>query len=59
MRLRMTFDIIMKEGQLLKNRSRRERVRRENLKAHRLPAPKEWTDLARPEYHGHLVISAT
>lgn len=31
MRLLMTFDIIMKEGQLLKNRSRRERVRSENL----------------------------
>lgn len=28
------------------------------LKAHRLPALKEWTDLPRPEYHGHLVISA-
>jgi len=59
MRLRMTFAITMNEGQFPKNRSRRERVRRENLKAHRLPAPKEWTDLARPEYHGHLVISAT
>ena len=23
-----------------------------------LPAPREWTDLARPEYYGHLVISA-
>lgn len=28
------------------------------LQAKRLPAPKEWTDLADPRYHGHLVISA-
>jgi phosphoglycerate transport regulatory protein PgtC len=28
------------------------------LQAHKLPAPKEWTDLANPRYHGHLVISA-
>ena len=28
------------------------------LKAHKLPAPKEWTDLADPRYHNHLVISA-
>jgi ABC-type Fe3+ transport system substrate-binding protein len=28
------------------------------LQAHRLPAPKEWTDMADPKYHGHLVISA-
>ena len=28
------------------------------LQAHKLPAPKEWTDLADPRYHGHLVISA-
>ena len=28
------------------------------LQAHKLPAPKEWTDLADPKYHGHLVISA-
>jgi ABC-type Fe3+ transport system substrate-binding protein len=28
------------------------------LKGHKLPAPKEWTDLANPKYHGHLVISA-
>jgi phosphoglycerate transport regulatory protein PgtC len=28
------------------------------VKAHKLPAPKEWTDLANPKYHGHLVISA-
>ncbi|MGH7322249.1 MAG: ABC transporter substrate-binding protein [Candidatus Rokuibacteriota bacterium] len=26
--------------------------------AHKLAPPREWTDLARPEYHGHLVISA-
>jgi ABC-type Fe3+ transport system substrate-binding protein len=31
---------------------------RNYLQAHRLPAPKEWTDLANPRYHGHLVISA-
>src|SRR5574342_620742 len=28
------------------------------LALRRLPAPKEWTDLADPRYHGHLVISA-
>ena len=28
------------------------------LGLHRLPAPKEWTDLADPRYHGHLSISA-
>jgi ABC-type Fe3+ transport system substrate-binding protein len=28
------------------------------LALHRLPAPREWTDLADPRYHGHLVISA-
>jgi len=28
------------------------------LKANKLAAPKEWTDLARPEYYGHLAISA-
>lgn len=28
------------------------------LKAHKLPAPKEWTDLADPRYYNHLVISA-
>jgi phosphoglycerate transport regulatory protein PgtC len=28
------------------------------VQAHKLPAPKEWTDLANPRYHGHLVISA-
>jgi ABC-type Fe3+ transport system substrate-binding protein len=28
------------------------------LQAHKLPAPKEWTDLANPRYHSHLVISA-
>jgi phosphoglycerate transport regulatory protein PgtC len=28
------------------------------LKAHKLPAPKEWTDLTNPRYQGHLVISA-
>lgn len=28
------------------------------LQAHRLTAPKEWTDLANAKYHGHLVISA-
>jgi phosphoglycerate transport regulatory protein PgtC len=27
------------------------------VQAHKLPAPKEWTDLANPRYHGHLVIS--
>ena len=28
------------------------------LRGHKLPAPKEWTDLTNPRYHGHLVISA-
>ena len=28
------------------------------LALQKLPAPKEWTDLADPRYHGHLVISA-
>lgn len=28
------------------------------LTLHRLPTPKEWTDLADARYHGHLVISA-
>ena len=28
------------------------------LQAHKLPAPKEWTDLTNPKYYGHLVISA-
>ncbi|HEY6368580.1 MAG TPA: extracellular solute-binding protein, partial [Candidatus Binatia bacterium] len=28
------------------------------VKAHKLPAPKEWTDLINPRYQGHLVISA-
>jgi len=28
------------------------------LQGHKLVAPKEWTDLAGPRYHGHLVISA-
>ncbi len=28
------------------------------LQAHKLPAPKEWTDLANSKYHNHLVISA-
>jgi ABC-type Fe3+ transport system substrate-binding protein len=28
------------------------------LQGHKLPQPKEWTDLANPKYHGHLVISA-
>ena len=28
------------------------------LALHKLPAPKEWTDLVDPRYHGHLVISA-
>jgi len=28
------------------------------LKAHKLPAPKEWTDLTYPRYYNHLVISA-
>jgi ABC-type Fe3+ transport system substrate-binding protein len=28
------------------------------LALHKLPAPREWMDLADPRYHGHLVISA-
>ncbi len=28
------------------------------LKAHKVPAPKEWTDLTNPRYYNHLVISA-
>ncbi|MGH7887175.1 MAG: ABC transporter substrate-binding protein [Candidatus Binatia bacterium] len=28
------------------------------LKAHKLPAPKEWTDLTNPRYYNHVVISA-
>jgi ABC-type Fe3+ transport system substrate-binding protein len=28
------------------------------LAAHKLPAPREWLDLADPRYHGHLVMSA-
>jgi ABC-type Fe3+ transport system substrate-binding protein len=28
------------------------------LKAHKLPAPKEWTDLTNPRLYNHLVISA-
>ena len=28
------------------------------LQAHKLPAPKEWTDLTNPKYYGHVVISA-
>ncbi len=28
------------------------------MQAHKLPEPKEWTDLTDPRYHGHLVISA-
>lgn len=28
------------------------------MQMHKLPEPKEWTDLANPQYHGHLVISA-
>lgn len=28
------------------------------MRTHKLPEPKEWTDLADPRYHGHLVISA-
>ena len=31
---------------------------RNYLQAKRLSAPKEWTDLTDPRYHGHLVISA-
>ena len=28
------------------------------LKANRLPEPREWADLARPQYHGHVAISS-
>jgi ABC-type Fe3+ transport system substrate-binding protein len=28
------------------------------MQAHKLPEPREWTDLADPRFHGHLVISA-
>ncbi len=28
------------------------------LKAHKMPPPKEWTDLANPRYYNHLIISA-
>jgi len=28
------------------------------LKAHKLPAPKEWSDLTKPEYFGHVAISS-
>jgi len=28
------------------------------MAAHKLAPPREWTDLVKPEYHGHLVISA-
>ncbi len=28
------------------------------LQGHKLPAPKEWTDLTNPRYHGDLVMSA-
>jgi len=28
------------------------------MQAHKLPEPKEWTDLTDPRFHGHLVISA-
>lgn len=28
------------------------------LRANRLPAPKEWTDLVNPKYYNHLIISA-
>jgi phosphoglycerate transport regulatory protein PgtC len=28
------------------------------MKAHKLPPPKEWTDLTHPRYYNHLIISA-
>ncbi len=28
------------------------------LKAHKLPVPREWSDLVRPEYFGHIAISS-
>jgi len=28
------------------------------LQAHKLPAPREWSDLTRPEYFGHVAISS-
>ncbi|MBI3391779.1 MAG: extracellular solute-binding protein [Nitrospirae bacterium] len=28
------------------------------LKAHKLPEPREWADLAKPVYHGHVAISS-
>ena len=28
------------------------------LKAHKLPEPREWSDLVRPEYFGHIAISS-
>ncbi|MDO8277741.1 MAG: extracellular solute-binding protein [Burkholderiaceae bacterium] len=28
------------------------------MQAHKLPAPREWMDLARPEYFGHVAISS-
>ncbi|RQO80929.1 ABC transporter substrate-binding protein [Acidovorax sp. FJL06] len=28
------------------------------LQTHKLPTPKQWADLARPAYHGHVAISA-
>ncbi len=28
------------------------------MQAHKLPAPKEWSDLVKPVYHGHLATSA-
>jgi ABC-type Fe3+ transport system substrate-binding protein len=28
------------------------------LRAHKLPAPREWTDLTHPRYYNHLIISA-
>ena len=30
----------------------------EYLKAHNLPEPREWVDLTRPEFHGHVGLSA-